>query len=125
MKKVIGIVFASSLLLAACGGGDNNAPANDPANDGMNNNGANMEENMNNEAANEGGEYDLANGEELYVGNCASCHGGELEGGAGPALEGYDFDAVLAAIQNGPGGMPADLVTGSDAEDVAAWVSEQ
>lgn len=120
MKKIVAGLFATTMLLAACGdnGGDNNAPAND-ANNANNN--------TNNEAANndEDGEVDLANGEELYQGQCASCHGGDLEGGTGPALEGYDEDAVLTAIHEGPGTMPADLVEGQDAEDVAAWVADQ
>ncbi|NJP37104.1 c-type cytochrome [Alkalicoccus luteus] len=122
MKKMVAGLFAASLLLAACGdnGGDNE-PANDPADNNANN--------TNEEAADnnggDDGEYDLANGEELYQGNCASCHGGELEGGTGPALEGYSFDEVLSAIQEGPGSMPADLVEGDDADDVAAWVEDQ
>ncbi|MFC4737006.1 c-type cytochrome [Bacillus daqingensis] len=123
MKKMVAGLFAASLLLAACGdnGGDNE-PANDPADNNANNT---NEEAADNNNGGDDGEYDLANGEELYQGNCASCHGGELEGGTGPALEGYSFDEVLSAIQEGPGSMPADLVEGDDAEDVAAWVEDQ
>lgn len=119
MKKIVAGLFATTMLLAACGdnGGDNEAPANDANNAGNN---------TNNEAANdEGGDVDLANGEELYQGQCASCHGGDLEGGTGPALEGYDAETVVTAIGEGPGAMPEDLVEGQDAEDVAAWVADQ
>ncbi|WP_280769515.1 c-type cytochrome [Salipaludibacillus daqingensis] len=117
MKKFLVAIVGSVLVLGACGGdGDDNEPA--PANDGNNN----VEETNN--AADEG-TYDLANGEELYVGNCASCHGGDLEGASGPALQGVAHDDIVSAIQNGPGSMPADLVSGDDAEDVAAWITEQ
>lgn len=113
MKKLVAGLFSMSLLLAACGGGGGE---NEPAENGANNGG--------NEAANEG-EYDLANGEELYQGQCASCHGGELEGGTGPALDGYSHDEITTAISEGPGSMPENLVEGEDADDVAAWVESQ
>ncbi len=121
MKKIAAGLFGTALLLAACGGDNNNAE--DPAGNNGADNGANNE--ANNEAADNNGEYDLANGEELYEGQCASCHGGDLEGGTGPALDGYSHDEVVASIQEGPGSMPEDLVEGDDAEDVAAWVVDQ
>ncbi|CAM3889144.1 c-type cytochrome [Alkalicoccus chagannorensis] len=116
MKKIAAGLFGTALLLAACGDNGNNDPADDPADNNANNN-------TNNEAADDS--YDLANGEEMYMGECASCHGENLDGGTGPALDGYSFDEVLSAIQEGPGSMPADLVEGEDAEDVAAWVEDQ
>ncbi|SDO45849.1 c-type cytochrome [Alkalicoccus daliensis] len=120
MKKIVAGLFAATMLLAACGDdGGNNEPADNTNNAGGNAN----EEAANNEES--GGEVDLANGEELYEGNCASCHGGDLSGGTGPALEGYSEDEIVSAIQEGPGSMPENLVEGQDAEDVAAWVADQ
>lgn len=126
MKKFVASLFTATMLLAACGGGDDGG-GNEPAdNSGGTNNGAANEEASNEEASNNGGgEVDLANGEELFQGNCASCHGGELEGGTGPALEGVSADEVESAIQEGPGSMPENIVEGQDASDVAAWVADQ
>lgn len=63
-------------------------------------------------------------GESVYEGACASCHGGDLGGGAGPALDGgeYDHDEIIAAIEEGPGDMPADLADGEEAEAVAEFI---
>ncbi|PYZ92829.1 cytochrome C551 [Salipaludibacillus keqinensis] len=117
MKKFLGLMLGAVLVLGACGGNDGNNEEPAPENNGNN------AEETNNAAGDD--TYDLANGEDIYVGNCASCHGGDLEGASGPALEGYSHDEILAAIEEGPGGMPADLATGQDAEDVAAWITEQ
>ncbi len=50
---------------------------------------------------------------QLYARHCAVCHGGEGEGGIGPALDtddyayGKEFEAVRVSIADGrPGGMP-------------------
>ncbi|WP_416147193.1 c-type cytochrome [Salipaludibacillus sp. HK11] len=123
MRKILTLMLGAGILLGACGG--NNATDNEAApTDDTNNN---VEETNN--AGNEGteGTYDLANGEDLYggAGSCSSCHGGNLEGLSGPAITGYDYEEVLDAIHEGRTGMPADLVEGEDAEDVAAWVAEQ
>lgn len=52
-----------------------------------------------------------AAGEQFYLQNCAGCHGGEGEGGAGPALAGngrlQDGAFVLERLLNGRGAMPA------------------
>ena len=117
MKKYMIALIGTAFLLGACGGNDGNGNDDAPAND------------VNNEAADNteeaGGEYDLAAGEELYIGNCAGCHGGDLAGGSAPGIQGLSYDEVMAAIENGPGTMPSNIVTGEDAENVAAWVSEQ
>jgi mono/diheme cytochrome c family protein len=118
MKKMLVAMLGAALVLGACGGnGDNNADEPAPAD---NNNNAEETENAAGDAT-----YDADNAESVYVGNCAGCHGGDLTGASAPGIAGMSKDDVLAAIQEGPGSMPADLVTGDDAEDVAAWVAEQ
>ena len=84
--------------------------------------------NVNEEQAQQEEEDDpLELGEDVYEGQCASCHGGDLEGGTGPALdEGqYDEDEILTAIEEGPGEMPADLVDGEEADAVTEFILEQ
>ncbi len=70
-----------------------------------------------------GTSIDSATGYQLYVQNCAGCHGQAGEGGSGPALVGNealtDDSAVVEQILNGGGGMPAWQNRLSD-EEVAA-----
>jgi len=63
-------------------------------------------------------------GESVYEGQCASCHGGDLEGGSGPPLDTGDYDEndIITAIEEGPGSMPEDLVEGEEAEAVAEFI---
>jgi mono/diheme cytochrome c family protein len=70
-------------------------------------------------------------GAELFASNCGSCHTLEAAGTSGTT--GPDLDSlapdeaqVLAAIENGgagSGAMPANIVTGADAQEVAAYVA--
>jgi cytochrome c2 len=86
-------------------------------------------------------EPDLANGKALFVEKCGSCH--ELaragtQGQTGPSLDaafraglqgGMDRETVEGIVHDQIGNvlanskMPADLVTGDDARDVAAYVA--
>jgi cytochrome c553 len=73
----------------------------------------------------------LENGKELFIATCKSCHtldAVQATGVTGPNLDelsGLDRERVLNAIENGgtgQGRMPAGLLRGPDAEDVAAYV---
>jgi mono/diheme cytochrome c family protein len=73
----------------------------------------------------------LENGKELFIATCKSCHtldAVQATGVTGPNLDeltGLDRERVLGAIENGgtgQGRMPAGLLQGEDAEDVAAYV---
>jgi mono/diheme cytochrome c family protein len=72
------------------------------------------------------------NGKELFIATCKSCHNldaVQATGVTGPDLDelgGIDRERVLNAIENGgtgQGRMPAGLLQGADAEDVAAYVA--
>jgi cytochrome c551 len=71
-----------------------------------------------------------AEGEELFVSNCGSCHALDAagtSGAAGPDLDslGPDPAQVLSAIENGgagSGAMPAGLLEGEQAQQVADYV---
>jgi mono/diheme cytochrome c family protein len=69
---------------------------------------------------------DVYLGETLFASECAGCHG-ELGagGGVGPKLAGSGLAATdaLAVITTGRGVMPAGVVSGSDAQAVAAYVA--
>lgn len=118
MKKLLIAMFGAALVLGACGAADEPAPAEEtpPADEAP----------AGDETA-AGLEYDAALADAAYQQSCAGCHGGNLEGaGAYPnSIAGMSYAEVLAAIEAGPGMMPADLVTGEEAENLAAWIADQ
>ncbi|MFC3041300.1 cytochrome c551 [Virgibacillus xinjiangensis] len=123
MKKwLMTVVFGSALVLTACGGGGDEGGGTDESAD----NGDTGTE----ESADGGGSVDTAAAEEIYQNNCASCHGGDLSGGAGPDLTSvgadYSADEIADIIENGKGSMPAQSqVSGEDRETLANWLAEQ
>ncbi|MGM9987335.1 MAG: c-type cytochrome [Bacillaceae bacterium] len=70
-------------------------------------------------------------GEKIVQQTCAGCHGGNLEGASGPALDKVggklSKDQILEVLKNGQNGgkMPAGLVSDEDAEAVAKYLSEK
>ncbi|SFL83635.1 c-type cytochrome [Salibacterium qingdaonense] len=112
MKKIV-MTLAAALVfaLSACGGGGEEPE--DSAESG------------NTESS--GGSVDAEAARSAYDQNCLQCHGENLEGMNGPPLAGQDLsqDHVLSMIQNGGAGMPDGLVSGSEAENLAAWVADQ
>jgi len=71
---------------------------------------------------------EVAEPEEVFQNNCASCHGDDLSGGAGPDLTSVGSDHseedILTVIQEGQGSMPPGLIEGEEADEVAAWLAE-
>jgi mono/diheme cytochrome c family protein len=66
--------------------------------------------------------------EETFAGTCGSCHtlaAAGTSGTFGPNLDELkpDIARVQAAIEAGPGGMPAGLLEGDKAEQIAAYVA--
>ena len=66
---------------------------------------------------------------QTFAGTCGSCHTLEdagTHGTFGPNLTELKPDKarVLAALKQGPGGMPAGLLKGAQAEAVATYVSQ-
>ncbi|HLQ71855.1 MAG TPA: cytochrome c [Bacillota bacterium] len=93
--------------------------------DAIQNDDNNTEEQANDN--NGGGE--TADAEEVFKQNCASCHGDDLSGGAGPDLtkvgSSHSADEINDIITNGTdGGMPAGLIDGKEKEAVVEWLSE-
>lgn len=68
---------------------------------------------------------DATAGEAVFARSCAVCHGTSAEGGVGPALagRGLSAEAVAGVVAAGRGIMPAGLVEGTEAADVAAYVA--
>lgn len=118
IKKWVLLLAAMFIVVAitACGGGDN-------GDDGGNDSNGDAGEQT-------AADYDADAADSSYQQNCAACHGGNLEGATGPALEqvgnNYSEEEILDIILNGKGsGMPGGLITGDEAENVAAWLADQ
>jgi mono/diheme cytochrome c family protein len=65
---------------------------------------------------------DVARGATLYAATCAGCHGATGGGGVGPDITRVSAAAALSQIARGGGTMPAGLLKGQAAADVAAFV---
>lgn len=114
-KKFMMLLLGAGLVLGACGGGNDNAGED-------NNNGGN--------GGNGGGGGDTtAHAEEVLNQSCISCHGQNLEGGMGPALNDvggrYSADEIREIIENGKGQMPGGLISGEDLDAVVDYLSKQ
>ena len=69
-----------------------------------------------------------APGKDLFASTCGSCHtlaAAGTTGAVGPNLDDLQPDqgTVQGAIQSGPGAMPSNLLTGAQAQQVAAFVA--
>ncbi|WP_066175522.1 cytochrome c551 [Bacillus marinisedimentorum] len=137
-KKLLAILFGSMLVLGACGGGEENAdePAenNEPATEEPAEDEGTTDEGTTEEGGEEGAEegegtaaVDEEAAAELYAQSCVQCHGQNLEGQVGPALNEVGSklskDEILDIIENGQGSMPGGLLKGDDADMVATWLA--
>ena len=84
--------------------------------------------------ANISGDDLVGMGQSVFLVQCAPCHGVDAEGIDGKAQDltkRISKDSILEVINNGsnnfksvyPGGMPAGMASGSDAEDIATYVA--
>jgi mono/diheme cytochrome c family protein len=69
-----------------------------------------------------------SSGKDLFASTCGGCHtlaSAGTTGTVGPDLDALkpDQGTVQAAIQSGPGAMPSNLLTGAQAQQVAAFVA--
>lgn len=123
MKKwLMAVLFGTVLVLGACGGGGDTNDTEEPAD---------TEESADEgaeESADDGGAVDTAAAEDAYKQSCASCHGQDLSGGAGPDLTTIGSKLSASEIEdiivNGQGSMPGGLLSGDDATAVAEWLAE-
>jgi cytochrome c551 len=101
-KKLLTLLMGTALVmgLAACGGG-NTDKGTDTASSNT--------------------------GAKIFDQKCSGCHGGDLTGGMGPNLtkvgSRYSKDDILGILKNGKGQMPANVVSGDDANQVAEWLA--
>ena len=107
MKKwLMAVLFGTVLVLGACGGGDEDTSGDK-----------------------DGGSVEAGAAEDTYKKSCASCHGGDLTGGAGPDIskvgDRLSADEIGTVIEEGATGMPGGLVSGDDLTTLADWLAEK
>lgn len=122
MWKVLFIALVM-LALAACGGNGTDEETPDGTAPGTTEETPEQPE----EGTNETGETSLATqGEEAYQKSCISCHGANLEGRAGPALNNLTLskEEIVDVIKNGRGSMPGNLAPGQE-EAIADYLLSQ
>lgn len=101
-KKLLTLLTGTALVmgLAACGGGNTDKGTDTASSD---------------------------TGAKIFDQKCSGCHGGDLKGGMGPNLtkvgSKYSKDDILGILKNGKGQMPANVVSGDDANAVAEWLA--
>ncbi|GAK05031.1 hypothetical protein JCM19037_3495 [Geomicrobium sp. JCM 19037] len=120
MKKLLITMGALAFILGGCneGAGDVQEPVGDTFEDSG---GSSASDDSGDSG--DGESVDLEQGASVYEASCLSCHGDDMQGmNSTPGIEGIAADDVLAAIDEGPGSMPPGLVSGEDAEAVAAYV---
>lgn len=110
-KQIMVLLFGTSLVLGACGGGEETAEP--PADSGG-----------------DGGSESSVDAEAVVQQNCISCHGENLEGaGNFPPLNDVGArlseEEIRSVIDNGQGAMPPDIIEGEEADAVAKWLSEK
>lgn len=111
-KKLLALLVGATLALAACGSDEaEEKPANDSG------------------SSSETTTADAGDAAKLYENKCSQCHGQNLEGGVGPALDKAGSSMSQADIEeiikSGVGIMPANTLKGEDATAVAAWLAEK
>lgn len=66
-------------------------------------------------------------GEEVVTSNCTSCHGENLEGASGPAIENVGAEMSNEEIAdiavNGVGSMPGGIASPEEAEAIAEYLT--
>jgi cytochrome c551 len=133
LKKLFLSMICIALIgfLTACGGGDDEANKDNTTTEDQAADEDTNEEKVNDENATDEGTStaDAGEADTKFQQSCSSCHGSDLVSGGAPDLDKigtkYSKDEILAIIENGKGNMPANLLSGDDAEEVASWLSEK
>jgi cytochrome c551 len=119
MKKLTtaGLLLVLAMSLSACGGGEK--PSSAPAEQ-------NNSQSQSQTAATSGGGDDA---KKIMEGKCISCHGQNLEGGAGPKLADVGArlskDEIEKTIKTGRGIMPGGLLSDEETKKVASYLADK
>ncbi len=111
-KKLLALFMGTSLVLAACGGANDNADKDSTTNNG-----------------NETTTADAGDAAKIYENKCSACHGQDLAGAGGPNLTRVGSSLSQAEIENviknGRGNMPGGLLDENETAKVAEWLASK
>lgn len=106
-KKLLAAVFGAVLVLGACGGGDKSDETDQGSTDG---------------------ETATVDAEAVVQQSCVTCHGGDLTGASGPALDKIgdklSEEEIHDVIVNGQGSMPPGIIKDeAEVQAVSEWLA--
>ncbi|ADG07410.1 c-type cytochrome [Kyrpidia tusciae] len=128
MKKLLAVLAAGALLVAGCGAasqpssGSGSSSASTPTTSSQ----SGSSSSSSSSSGSGGGSADVT---ALYQQNCQACHGANLEGGVGPALDKVGAklseDQIQKQIENGGGTMPGfkSSMKEDDIKALATWLA--
>lgn len=107
-KKLLAAVFGAVLVLGACGGGDKSDETD--------------------QGSTGGGETAAVDAEAVVQQSCVTCHGGDLTGASGPALDKIgdklSEEEIHDVIVNGQGSMPPGIIKDeAEVQAVSEWLA--
>lgn len=130
-KQLLALLFGTTLVLSACGGGgDDTQEDTGTEDDTQTEEDGGETGDTGGDTGGEGGDtaaVDAEQAKKYFKQSCASCHGADLSGQNGPNLQKvgskYSKDEILGIIKNGQGNMPGGMASGEKAETIAAWLA--
>ncbi|MDI3328476.1 MAG: cytochrome c [Alicyclobacillaceae bacterium] len=134
MKKTLAILAAGALLVLAGCGANSSQPSTGASNtsspsSGQSSSSTSSGSSTSSQSTQGSGGENKGNATALYQQNCQACHGMNLEGGMGPALDKVGSklseDQIKQKIETGGGMMPAfkSTLKGEEIEALAKWLA--
>ncbi|MBX6395611.1 MAG: cytochrome c [Alicyclobacillaceae bacterium] len=131
MKKLLAVITAGAVLvLAGCGADSSQSSQGSQTTSGTaaSQNSSSSSQSNASSSSNASATKDAT---ALFQQNCQACHGANLEGGMGPALNKVGAklteDQIATKIQNGGGAMPAfkNSLKEDDIKALATWLASK
>ncbi|CAB3395669.1 c-type cytochrome [Kyrpidia spormannii] len=129
MKKLLVVLAAGALLVAGCGAASSPSSSGSGSSSAPTSNTSSQSGSSFSSSSSSGSGGGSADATALYQQNCQACHGANLEGGVGPALDKVGAklseDQIQKQIENGGGTMPGfkSSMKEDDIKALATWLA--